>query len=312
MPTGTAGGPDIRRPQRALRIQPGQGLHQRWPGAAQEGPAGRLRLQQPEDDHLQVGVLHGVDDHEPAAGHAGEDLGHPPRPAKADVLKGDAQDVTRPDRPAALLGDELAQVGGGVAEGGVAGELGLADRQDVGVHPGPVDVAGGEPAGLEVRRRQQHAVEASAGHLPARGVQPAHLGDDVPAQGRVAAADNAHRRVQAGGQLEQHPPDPGVQLHRVGLGQAAGVGQDEAGRAGLGQTGRELVRLEHGNHVDVVHRLGPRGVVVQDRNPPARLGQGLADPPPGVRLYPRRRQVRRQVRPRHRRRQETWRPPLMS
>jgi hypothetical protein len=126
----------------------------------------------------------------------------------------------------------------------------------------------GEPAGLEVRRRQQHAVEASAGHLPERGVQPADLGDDVPTQGRVAAADHVDRRVQPVGQFEQHPPDPGVQLHRVGLGQAAGVGQDEAGRAGLGQAGRELVRLEHGDHVDVVHRLGSRGVVVQDRNPP--------------------------------------------
>jgi hypothetical protein len=76
-----------------------------------------------------------------------------------------------------------------------------------------------------------HAVEASAGHLPAHGIQPADLGDDVTAQGRVAAADHVDRRLQPVGQFEQYPSDPGVQRHRVGLGQAAGVGQDEARRA---------------------------------------------------------------------------------
>ena len=63
--------------------------------------------------------------------------------------------------------------------------------------------------------------------------------------------------------------------------------------------------------VDVVHRLGSRGVVVQHRDPPARLGQGAEDPPPGVRLHPHRGQFHRRIRSRHRR-QETWRPPLMS
>jgi hypothetical protein len=67
--------------------------------------------------------------------------------------------------------------------------------------------------------------------MAAHGVQRAYFGDDVTAQRRVAAADHVDRRVQAGGQVEQHPSDPGVQLHRVGLGQAAGVGQEEAGRA---------------------------------------------------------------------------------
>jgi hypothetical protein len=60
--------------------------------------------------------------------------------------------------------------------------------------------------------------------MAAHGVRRAYLGDDVTAQRRVAAADHVDRRVQAGGEVEQHPSDPGVQLHRVGLGQAAGVG----------------------------------------------------------------------------------------
>jgi hypothetical protein len=52
-----------------------------------------------------------------------------------------------------------------------------------------------------------HAVEASAGHLPAHGIQPADLGDDVTAQGRVAAADHVDRRLQPVGQFEQYPSD---------------------------------------------------------------------------------------------------------
>ena len=137
VPAGMAGRPDVRRPQRIPRVQPGQGLHERRPAAVQEGPAGRCRLEQPEDDDIQVGVLHGVHDDEPTAGHAGEELGHPPRPTKADVVKGDAQDVARLDHAAALLGDEVAQVGGGVSEGGVARELGLARPAARRRPPGP-------------------------------------------------------------------------------------------------------------------------------------------------------------------------------
>ena len=122
--------------------------------------------------------------------------------------------------------------------------------------------------------------------------------------------DDDLRRLQPVGQLEQHPPNTDVQLQRVDLGQAAGVGQDEAGRPRLRETGRQLARVEHGDHLDAIDRLGSRGVIVQDRDPPAGVGQGPTDPPPGIRLHPRRGRIRR-VRSRHRR-QETWRPPLMS
>jgi len=108
VPAGMAVGPEVRRPQRVPWVQPGQRPHERRPAAVQEGPASRLRLLQPEDDDLQVGVLHGVHDHERAVGDAGEELGHPRRPAQADVVEGDARDVARRDRAAALLGDEVA------------------------------------------------------------------------------------------------------------------------------------------------------------------------------------------------------------
>jgi len=142
------------------------GLAGSAPGGVKDGGDVELDLGQaaatPGDRNLPAGQADvRPDDDERTAAHAGQDLGHPRRPAQADV------------------------------------------------------------------------VEASAGRLAANGVQPAHLGDDVPAQRRVAAADHADGRAQPAGQVEQHPPDPGGQLHRVGLGQAAGVGQDEAGRARL-------------------------------------------------------------------------------
>jgi hypothetical protein len=178
---GMAGGPDVRRPQRTTRIQPSQGLHKRRPAAVQEGLACPFCIKQPEDDDIQIGVLHSVHNDEDTAGHAGEDLGHPLRPAHADVVKGDAQDAARLHHAATFLGDEIAKVRGAVSEGGIACELGLTDREHVRAHPGPVHIAGGEPAGLDVRRHHQDAVEASTGDLAAHGVQPTHLGDDVTA-----------------------------------------------------------------------------------------------------------------------------------
>ena len=117
-------------------------------------------------------------------------------PPRADVVEGDAVDLVRLDGAAALLGDEVAQVRGGEAEGGVAGELGLADRQRLAPDPRPVHVTGGEPPGLKIRRHEQHPVVATAEHLPAHRVQRGDLGDDVPAQRRVAAADHVDGRVE--------------------------------------------------------------------------------------------------------------------
>ena len=214
-----------------------------------------LRLEQTEHDDVEVGVLDGVDDDERAVGHVGEDLGNPLRAAAADVVEGDAVHLIRPDGAAALLGDELAQVRGREAEGGVAGELGLADRLRLAPDPRPVHVACGEAAGLQVRRDQQHPVVAAAEHLPAHRVQRGHLGDDVPAQGGVAAADHVDGRVEPAAQLEQHATDPGVQRNGVGLAHAAGVGEDEAGRAGPVEAGGDLVGVEDGHDGDVVHRL---------------------------------------------------------
>ena len=198
--------------------------------------------------------------------------------------------LIRQDGAVALLGDELAQVRGREAEGGVAGELGLADRLRLSPDPRPVHVTCSETAGFQVRRDQQHTVVAAAEHLPAHRAQRGHLGDDVPAQGGVAAADHVDGRVEPAAQLEQHATDPGVQRNGVGLTHASGVGEDEAGRAGPVEAGSDLVGVEDGHDGDVVHRLGPGGVVVEHGDPAARIGQRSPDAPPRVRLDPHRRE----------------------
>ena len=156
--------------------------------------------------------------------------------------------------------------------------------------PRPVHVAGGEAAGLQVGRDQQHPVVASPEHLTTYRVQCRHLGDEVPAQRGVAAADHLDGRVQPPAQLEQGAADPGVERHRVGLAHAAGVGEDEAGATRPVEPGGDLVGVEHGHDRHVVDRLGSGGVVVQHGDPAAGVDQGLADPLPRLRLHPHRRQ----------------------
>ena len=252
---GTTGRPDLPRGERALRFEPGQSTGERRTTAVDERLAPLLGLEPAEDDDLQVGVVGGVDHDERAAGDRGEDFGDPVGSALADVGQRDGVDLVRGDRAVALLGDEFPQVGRGVAEGGVLGELAVADRNRFSGHVGPMDVTGGEPAGLEVGGHQQHAVESGAGDPAAGGVDGLHLGEDVAAQGGIAAADDLHGCAQSLPEGEQAAGDAGGEFDRRVFGQAAGVGQHEAGGTGFGEAGRVFGVLEHGDHRDVVHGL---------------------------------------------------------
>ena len=272
----TTGRPDLRRGERALRFEPGQSTGERRTTAVDERLAPLLRLKPAEDDDLQVGVVGGVDHDERAAGDRGEDVGDPVGSALADVGQRDGVDLVRGDRAVAFLGDEFPQVGRGVAEGGVLGELAVADRDRFSGHVGPMDVTGGEPAGLEVGGHQQHAVESGAGDPAAGGVDGLHLGEDVAAQGGIAAADHLDGCAQGLPEREQAAGDAAGEFDRRVLGQAAGVGQHEAGGTGFGKSGRVFGILEHGDDRDVVHRLRAGGVVVEGGDPPT--GRGVSGP----------------------------------
>ena len=221
-----------------MGFEPGQSTGERRAAAVYERLAPLLRLQPAEDDDLQVGVVGGIDHDERAAGDRGEDVGDPVGAALADVGQRDGVDLVRGDRAAAFLGDEVAQVGRGVAEGGVLGELAIADRNRFPGHVGPMDVTGGEPAGLEVGGHQQHPVESGAGDPAASGVDGLHLGEDVAAQGGIAAADHLDGCAQSLPEREQAAGDAGGEFDRRVFGQAACVGQDEAGGTGFGEAGR--------------------------------------------------------------------------
>ena len=160
---GATARPDLPRGERSLRFEPGERLRERRTAPVARTTYRAAALEQPEHDDLQVGVVGGIHHDPRAAGDRGEDIGHPVGPTLADVGQADRMHLVGVDRAAALLRNELAQVRGRVAEGGVLGELTRPDRDGSTADHGPVDVARGEPAGLEVGRDQQHAVEPGAG-----------------------------------------------------------------------------------------------------------------------------------------------------
>ena len=96
VPAGMAVRPDVGRGQRLLRVEPGQGAHERRPAAVQERAAGRLGPAQSEHDDLEVVVVGRVDDDERAAGDArGGSRRRGSAPPSADVVEADAVDVAR-------------------------------------------------------------------------------------------------------------------------------------------------------------------------------------------------------------------------
>ena len=261
--TGVAAGPDLLRGKRFLWFQARQRPDERRPGAVPEAASVFLHLQEPEDDDFQVGVVGGVDHDERAAGDPVQDLGDPAGAAEPDVVQGDAVHLVGGDGAVALLGDEVPQVGRLVTERRVLGEFRVPGWGEFPGHVGPVDVTGGEPAGLEVGGDQQHPVESGAGHAAPGGVDGLDLGDDVAAQRGVAAADDFHWAAETLAEGEQAGGHAGVQFDGGVFRQAAGVGQDEAGGPWCGQAGGVLVGFENSDDADVVHGLRAGGVVVE-------------------------------------------------
>ena len=204
----------------------------RW---VQEGPAGRCRLEQPEDHDVQVGT--------PRRSRRRTDRRSPRRGARppAAAHQGGCRPVmlrTSPGWTAPPLFSATKSRRSEAAYPKVASRANSVSLAGSTSAPtrAQVDVAGGEAAGLEVRRHHQHAVEARP-VARRRTASSAYLGDNVTAQCRVAAADHVDRYAQAGGQVEEHPSDPGVQLHlrRPRTGWQVGVGQEEAGRTAEGR-----------------------------------------------------------------------------
>ena len=168
--------------------------------------------------------------------------GPEPLPGCRDCHTGRSTAVggTENEREIAFLGDEFPQVGRGVAEGGVLGELAIADRNGFPGHVGPMDVTGGKPAGLEVggtsstpsnpvpvtRRRAASMACISARTWPRR-VESLRLTTSTGAP-RVCPRVN------------RLPATLVVSSTRRVFGQAAGVGQHKAGGAGFGKTRGEF------------------------------------------------------------------------
>ena len=228
---------------------------------------------------------------------------------------------SRPIRPAAFLDEEPAQVRTGIAEGRVPGELGLSDRDERAAHPRPVDVARRDTPRLDVGGREQDAVEPAAGDPRPGGAEGPNLRGDVTAQGGVAAADHVDRSAQAPPELEERPAGAAVRFGCGRLGQAARVGQDEAGRPGICQarrrrcprrapsrwTRRAPSAIRSGRRR--ARRSGGRSPRAKSECARGRRAGPAGQAPRGKDCVEPRQRAPRQAPPPA---QETWSPPLMS
>ena len=104
---------------------------------------------------VEVRVLRGVDDHPGPVPGPAQDAGDRVHAPGADVRQADGEDRVPVQRPAGALHEEVLEVGGGVAEGGVRGEVGLPHGHGAALQDRVVDVVLGVAAGLEHGRGEE-------------------------------------------------------------------------------------------------------------------------------------------------------------
>ena len=176
----------------------------------------------------------------------------------------DDGDVLGPHGAVGLLLDPGGQVRGGVAEGLVAGELGLPDGDEAGLRAARVVRAvDGDAAGVGEGRGQDDAVHAGARALEEVG-DGGGLEGVVAAQGGVGAGDEGDRAADAlgcGQGVGDHLDVEPLGVRRV---ETAGVRHDVDGRRPGGQGPGEVLDAPSGHDGQVGDGLGAGGVVVQD------------------------------------------------
>ncbi|HEY6313566.1 MAG TPA: hypothetical protein VIY52_22565 [Streptosporangiaceae bacterium] len=90
-----------------------------------------------------------------------------------------------------------------------------------------MDVPRRQRSCLQERRHEQHTVIAAADRLPAHRVQGRHLRHHVPAEGRVAPAQELQAPTAPFGHGKRAPCGQDIDLGGGRLLHAAGVGKDE-------------------------------------------------------------------------------------
>ena len=297
VPGRTALRPDLFGRQRRVGVQPGQHLRERRPAPWANAFPCCCTCSSPSTTTSRSACSAALTTTNAPPDTWVQELGHPVRPTAADVGQRDAAHLGGLDPAATRLSDELLQIRPPVPERGILRELRRpgGDRQTFNCCP--MDVAGGEPARLEIRRYQKDPVERAAQDALPDGVEGIDLGQDMPAKGRVAPADDFDRPPEF--QREQVTGHRRGELDCGGLGQAAGVRQNETGVADVGQPGGVLGGVEHGDHRHVVDGLRARRVIVQDRDSSPGGQVQRADPLP--RRGSRRTEARRPTRPRQKR-----------
>jgi len=167
--------------------------YERRPAPDTEGVPSRHELCHRERDHVEVGIVGGVDDDIAPIPGRRQQLCHPAGTTDPDVVQRKRHDSVASHPAAGLLLDVLAQVRGPVAEGGVAAELGLSHWHGRPTDRGPVHVGRREAAGLEVCRRDEESVVAASTAAAVCRVESGELGGDMPPQGGVSPAHDRQR-----------------------------------------------------------------------------------------------------------------------
>ncbi len=263
--------PAGRRPAHLLNLLAGQGrvdllaqsgAHEGRADAVDEGaPLGLGRDERPGQGQqvLLAGDVRG-DDLPVARRGEGLDqrLG-----AGADLGEVRGEHLGGADDPGRLLLDPLGQARGGVAEGRIAGELGLPAGQEVLAHARVVDPAHRDPARLGESRHQDHAVDRLPLLLQQVGDEPG-LEREVPPQRGVGAADEgqAPTGLSCGGTGSAHDLT-GDALGVLGR-ERARVGHDVDGLGASAQRPGEVVLGPGGQDRQARDGLGAGGVVIEN------------------------------------------------
>ena len=148
------------------------------------------------------------------------------------------------------------------------------------------------PPGTPARAARRHS--RGRPFSPAHRVQRRHLGHHMPAQRRVAPADQLHTRTAPPRHRDKAPRGHDIGLGRVRFLHAARVGQDEAGRSRADRRRRVRLLLQDSHHLNAVHCLvTPFGsssstpsskpsaarIARMDARRPSSSGRGSGSPP---------------------------------
>ena len=151
----------LTSPQKRSRTDARSRPYERGAGAIEEPLPLRFGPQETEHDGPQILIVQSINHNWLATSYVTQPLGDPRRSSTTDFCQCQRSHLSRPDPAVRLLLDPARQRVGAVAERRVARELGLRRRDESIPVTHEMDVAGRDPAALDERRADEHAVDSA-------------------------------------------------------------------------------------------------------------------------------------------------------